>query len=70
MEDKIKIEGTEKKIWIVETIELIKEKIFQIMHISLKYDSTSSLYVCILNIISLLQLLSLSFHTMVNNYII
>jgi len=49
-----------------DTFEVIKEKIFMIIHITLKNDNTSFITVSILCAINLMQLLSLPFNTIVN----
>jgi len=49
-----------------DTFEVIKEKIFMIIHITLKNNNKSFITVSILCAINLMQLLSLPFNTIVN----
>ena len=51
--------------WFSQFIEFLKEKIFNVMHITLTYDSISFFSLCILCFVELMQLMTFPFNSLV-----
>ena len=58
-----------KSSWLTESIDYFKEKIFQVVHITLKYDSISFFTICIICFVELMQLMTYPFNEIVTFYI-
>jgi hypothetical protein len=54
-----------KTNWFREIIDFFKEKIFLVIHVTLKYDSMSFFTVCILSFVELMQLMTYPFSEIV-----